>query len=78
MRDLTVDEQEVLDHTVIDGPGWWLHVQTVMPARAEEALAAKTAKWRPSLDDAKARDGAGYKRRADRPDMRPAAPPRRP
>jgi len=51
-RSLTDNERAVLAHVVEDADAWWNHANTITKVNADEALAAKVAKWQASYDAA--------------------------
>ena len=51
-RSLTSNERAVLAHTCEDADAWWNHVNTITKLDADEALAAKVARWQASYDAA--------------------------
>jgi hypothetical protein len=64
MRNLTVDEKNILAHVVVDPNEWWEHCQANFKGDPEAALSAKTAKHKPDYDNKKPQEG--YKTRAEK------------
>ena len=51
-RSLTSNERAVLAHVVEDADAWWAYCNTITKVDADEALAAKVARWQASYDAA--------------------------
>ena len=67
MRPLTANERNVLAHMVPDPDAWWAHAYKAFgETKAEQALAAKVARWQAAYDAAVSADGQNYRTRAQR------------
>lgn len=64
---LTTRQRAVLAHVVLDPDAWLAHAESVFGEdRAAELMRQKVERWTPDYNAVKARQGASYRRRANR------------